>query len=451
MNEAQRLVAHAISIIATDTQNAIRCLISATLIDPQCADAWYWLGGIQGELGCYEAACVLYNKCLDCDPTHLKALVNLSQRAHWCGKLDESTLAAERALDLDPDNFQAYVNLSLTQSVRGDTKTALESALKARSIADNDQTQLAVSFASLYARNPQSGLRLHEARYENQLKNFLNLPWPRLLDQEIDGASIAVISEQGIGDTLSFTRFVPLLAKRAARVELLVHEPLNRLMSAAMMPYENVRVRVLAQVYPNVDCWTSFMSLPVPLKLTDEEILSCEDIYWPPFATTVDFTRKEASLNVGICWAGNKDCAIEKFRRVNLVDLEPLARVTGVQLYSLQVGESQPDIHNTGFSTFITDLSPFIRDVADTFGLLQKLDLVITTDTAVGHMCGALGIPCWIMYSYLGGDFRIGRNEDGPWWYTNHSIFRQDHRMNWPPVIERIRHQLESLVHAHDA
>jgi len=445
---AEHLTSHAMSIVSSDGQSAVRFLLSATVLDPTYAEAWYNLGVIEGEVGALEASCFLYRKALACDPEHIRALVNLSFRSHWCGRTEEAEAAALRAIEVDFLDYHAWVNLSVIQSVQGRLQESLDSAKRANGIRDNHETKLCLAFAYLYLGDFATGLKYHESRFENQVQNLERLPWPRWAGEDVSEKTVLIISEQGIGDTLSFMRFVPLVAKRARKVELTVHENLLRLVSAAMLVYPNVTVRTITQVYPEADFWTSFMSLPFPLQLSNEEIRGAEDIFWPPFTCPVDYIRKEATLNVGICWAGNPDCAIEKFRRIPLLEFEPLASVPGVQLYSLQIGESYNDIHNSGFSTFISDLKPMIHDVADTFGILKKLDLVITAETSIGHMCGALGIPCWVLCSRVGGDFRIGRNppSSAVGWYPNHRYFQQTNVAGWTGVMESVREALTAAV-----
>jgi hypothetical protein len=179
------------------------------------------------------------------------------------------------------------------------------------------------------------------------------------------------------------------------------------------------------------------MSLPVPLKLSTAEIISQPDIFWPDFRCTVPFKNPSANRHIGICWGGNKDCAIEKFRRVPLKLLRRLADIPGVQLYSLQVGELQPEIHSTGYSTFIKDLSPYIKDVADTFGIIRQLDLVVSAETMVGHIAGACGIPTFLLYSIMGRDFRLGHAGNSIW-YPKHSVFKQENIDDWTQPIEKI-------------
>jgi tetratricopeptide (TPR) repeat protein len=442
MTSAAELTDRAIAICATNTPMAVKLLNTATSLDPAYGRAWRILGDIESQIGCTDAAAILYQRALAVDGEDVASLVNLSKQAYWTENLPLAREAAERALELDLTAYQAWINLSLIESVCGNLDESLDCARRARSIRDNHETQLAMSFATLYSGDFAAGLAFHEARFENQLKGMLEIPIPRWAGEDLAEKSLVIISEQGIGDVLSFMRFVPAAAVAAKSVALMVHPELLRLIDAAMLVYPNVKVFPTAAPYPPADFWTTFMSLPVPLGLSTAEIISQEDIFWPEFRTSSALIRPAAKLNVGICWAGNKDCAIEKFRRVPLRSFAPLALIPGVQLYSLQVGECSNEIHNTGFSTFVVDCAPAIRDVGDTFALLKKLDLVICAETAVGHMTGVLGIPTWILYSTFGRDFRLG-HEGKSIWYPNHRVFKQRTNGDWARVMVGVAAMLE--------
>lgn len=435
----------AMKVISSDAPTAAKLLLSEIYKNPQNAEAYYQLGNLEAAAGALEAACVLYKKALLIDPQHIKAWVNLSFRQHWAGNPEGAIEAANAAIALDITEYLAWINLSVSQSVLGLISDSLDSARRAVALRNNHETRLALAFANLFAGNLSEGLTFHEARFENQLPHLTAIPFPRWTAEDPSGKTILIISEQGIGDTLSFMRFVPLVAALAEKVYITVHPELLRLAAAAMAVYKNVVVAPIQAVYPTADLWTTFMSLPVPLRLSTAEIISQPDLFWPDFRCQVPFKNPYAKFHIGICWGGNKDCAIEKFRRIPLKLFQILANLPGVQLYSLQVGELQPEIHSTGFSTFIKDLSPYIKDVADTFGIVRQLDLVISAETAVGHIAGACGIPTHILYSLMGRDFRLG-HEGKSIWYPNHKVFKQTETFSWEKQMQEIYSTLFSEI-----
>jgi hypothetical protein len=151
-------------------------------------------------------------------------------------------------------------------------------------------------------------------------------------------------------------------------------------------------------------------------------------------------------FRIGICWAGSPANDIDRWRSIAVEQFLELYRVPGVELYSLQVGDAARTLHEVGAAGLIRDLNPWIRDVADSAALLRGMDLVITVESFLGHLAGALGLPCWVLYSHHGGDYRIGRDERGTLWYPKTRIFKQGPDAVWQPVWDRVVGALGALV-----
>jgi hypothetical protein len=215
---------------------------------------------------------------------------------------------------------------------------------------------------------------------------------------------------------------------------------------------ENINFLPSPSNFPGeADAWSTFVSLPFALGLTDDEIKQAPNIEMPRFPIRNYWKVPDRKFHIGIAWAGSPMNDIDKHRNIPVHHFVELYRVPGIQLYSLQVDARKSDLNLWGFSPLIRDLSGYIRDVADTCSILESLDLVITVESALGHICSMADKECWVPYSWLGRDYRIGSNEQAErLWTPKHRIFQQSDDMRWEPVFERIVEALKEKVHGVD-
>ncbi len=162
----------------------------------------------------------------------------------------------------------------------------------------------------------------------------------------------------------------------------------------------------------------------------------------------VSWKVPDQKLHVGISWAGSDLNLINRHRSIPLTYFFELARVKGVQLYSLQIDQPKiREMNDLGGGAFIRDLSSYVRDVVDTMSLLRDLDLVITCESALGHICSTIGKECWIPYSYLGRDYRAGHDPNyDRLWTPKHRFFLQGQSQRWDKAFEQIEHELARKV-----
>jgi hypothetical protein len=211
-----------------------------------------------------------------------------------------------------------------------------------------------------------------------------------------------------------------------------------RVFQHAFVGLPNLNLIPLPAHFPPADFWTTFVSLPFALGLTDADIRAAPGVDMPVFSLPKSWRVPDRKLHIGIAWAGSTANDINIHRSIPLVQFLDLHRVPGVQIYSLQADERAKDIGEQGLTTVIRDLKPYIRDVADTVSLMQHLDLVITIESALGHIAAAAGKECWIPYSYQGRDYRIGNTGTDMIWTPRHRVFRQGKGESWQPVFDRI-------------
>lgn len=449
-------------------QHAYHLFSSAVLVDPTYGNGWYWLGNANSDLNLLPAAVAAWRRGLRCElDTKLRGqmLVNMGWTLHRLGQEDEAYKVICEARELVPDSASAWLNAGIILGTFGKTREAVECAAKGYDLAragrntdlspDDPQIirgepdpvyQMGLAFALLYNGQYAKGFEHFEIRYKYKLHQFLNYPYPQWRGEPEQ--TILLVADQGLGDTLSFARFVPLAAKRARYIHMVVQSELLRAFSQAFADLPNVNIIPLSSPFIPVDGWSTFVSLPHALGLTDEEIINTPQITLPVYSLPTTWMAPDAKLHIGIAYAGSPLNEIDSLRNIPVTQFLDLYRVPNIQLYSLQVGDRAKDSQDSGCMGLIRDLSPFIRDVTDTVALLRDLDLVICCESALGHICSAVGKECWIPYSYLGHDYRIGHFAENMLWTPKHRVFKQDTDQKWQPVFDKIVEALNERVGA---
>lgn len=437
-------------------QHAFQMLGSAMNADPTFADAAYQTGNANSDLNHLPAAIACWRMALDCEmPDQLpqdssnasraKVLTNLGWRLQCLGRSEEAWQVSLEATELDPTLSFAWLNLSIIQTCFGWMEAAVKSARKAYELRPEDATvEMGLAFALLFNRNLAEGFKHFECRYQYKLFNFQKYPYPKWLGEE--GKTLFLVSDQGLGDTLSMSRFIRAACARAKYVHACVHPELLRLLQYACLDIKNLNLLPQPCNFPAADAWTTFVSLPFALGLTDDEIRNTPHIkYDAPRTNSTQWKVPDKKLHIGIAWRGSALNEINVHRSIPVEQFLDLYKVPGIQLYSLQVDENRQQLFDSGSAPAIRDLSGYIRDVTDTLSLLRDLDLVITIESALGHICTLAGIETWVPYSFLGRDYRVGIDGSDQIW-SNYRIFPQDQDMQWRSVFDRLVEALQERV-----
>ena len=281
-------------------------------------------------------------------------------------------------------------------------------------------------------------------------KEFGSLPpfQPPLWDGSfLDGRTILVHAEQGLGDTLQFIRYVPSLHQRGGRVILMCQPPLVRLLTRSP---GIERLLAHGDPVPEFDVHTPLLSLPRLLGTTLESV-PADVPYLEAEPQLVEAWRHRLGsypgFKVGIVWQGNPKFRLDRLRSIPLAQFAPLARVPGVHQFSLQKGPGAEQLAAVTDRFPVTDLGRRLDDFMDTAAVLKNLDLVISVDTAIAHLAGALGIPVWVALPFA-PDWRwlMGR-EDSPW-YPTMRLFRQTRPGQWEDVFHHIAEALQRRLAA---
>jgi hypothetical protein len=255
------------------------------------------------------------------------------------------------------------------------------------------------------------------------------------------GRSLLLLAEQGLGDTLHFIRYARLLKERGARVVLAAQAALGRLL-APHPDWDELFLLGSAEALPHCDFYLPLLSAPVALGTTASTIPCQVPYVWADPSLCAEWRRELAAVDgfrIGIAWQGSRDYLWDRWRSIPLAQFAPLARLTGVRLLTLQKGFGSEQVATVDFP--VVDLSCRLDEVAgafmDTAAVIGNLDLVVTSDTAIAHLAGALGAPVWLAVPFS-SEWRwlLGR-DDSPW-YPTMRLFRQTVFGQWSDVFERI-------------
>jgi tetratricopeptide (TPR) repeat protein len=421
---------------------------SAAVADPTYATAWYQVGNNASDMNFFHAAIAAYRRALQCDnPPEDKAkiLCNLGWRLFTVGRVKEAHTVLMESLELDDKWAHTWINLAQVHGILNQPATALDCARKGFELDPHDPTnEVSLAFALLFNRNLVEGFKHFEIRFKWKLHSFLQYPYPKWTGEA--DQTVFLVADQGLGDTISFSRFVPAAAKRAKYMHLYVQPELLRLFQHAFIGIPNINFLPFGQVMPQADAWSTFVSLPFALGLSDDEIRNAPNIEVPKFSLPTSWMMPDQRLHVGIAWAGSKLNDINNHRSIPLEHFLELNSVPGVQLYSLQVGDHSEDANNIGAAAVVRNLVPYIRDVVDTMTLMRDLDLIITCESALGHIASMVNKECWMPYSYLGRDYRVGHDGTDRLWTPHHRIFCQGEDLRWEPVFRQIAAALRDKI-----
>jgi tetratricopeptide (TPR) repeat protein len=361
---------------------------------------------------------------------------------------DEAMAEFRRALALDPTRPEVYHNLGLLYFSLGDYQAAVECL--DRSLALQPSNRLVLwdrALALLAGGDYARGFAAYDVRFDledpsmgfdRKLRAVRSVPLPLWQGEDPAGRSLYIYAEQGLGDTLQFARFLPMVAQRGARV--LFECPAELMRVFANFPGV-AELRQEGAPLPQADFHLPLMSLPNRLGVTLANLPARVPYLAAPPTGPLLARPPGTRLAAGIVWAGRAQHTNDQNRSLALDDLLALADLAGLGLYSLQKGRRADDIAAIGARGLVRDLGASIQDFADTARLMMQLDVVITVDTAVAHLAGALGRPVFVLLPYT-PDWRwMGAREDSPW-YPTMRLFRQAAPREWPAVVQRVRDAL---------
>jgi tetratricopeptide (TPR) repeat protein len=426
--------------------DAIAAFTQALALRPGYPQAQNNLGRALQARGQLEDARTAYLKALAMDPRNADAASNLGNALTDLGQLDDAIAAFHQAIALKPAYFEAYSNLGVALQAKGRLDEAIAVCRKAVALnPDFTQGHYNLASALLMRGDFAEGWREYEWRWK--LPDF-KPPWrgialPPWEGENLQGKTILVYTEQGLGDGFLAARFVPELASRGGKIVVVCHKSQIGLM-------RNLRGVADAMAWdhalPEADFFVPMISLPRVLG-TARATIPAEVPYLHVDPVAVESWRQRLTeypgFKIGLVWRGNPKP--DPLRSCPLAGLAGLGSVPGTQFFSLQVGEGAVEAKTPPTGLNLIDFSADFVDFVETAACIVNLDLVITIDTAVAHLAGALGRPMWTMLP-VSPDWRWMRDREDSPWYPTMRLFRQTARNDWSDVVARVEAELRARV-----
>lgn len=404
------------------------------------------LGSVERLEGRWAEARLLYQRALKLAPNSPEALSNLANLTADEGDFEKAVALHLQAIDLQPRRAESHGNLANTLLTMGRVEESLRSYQQALALnPSSSEIAFNQAMALLVCGNFAAGWSSYEARLLRPGQRSRQLKAPLWRGEALGGRHLFIHAEQGLGDSLMALRYLPLIEKDGGRVSLMLQDSLHSL--AATLGGFDELLGMDAPI-PAHDLHCPVMSLPRACGTMQLEQIPGDVPYLHVPQELVERARKLAwpggKLRVGLVWAGNPVHANDRRRSIPLELLRPLCAFEGVQFYSLQMGARAYEPERLGLPI---EPLPLTAEMANTAALIGELDLVITVDTAVAHLAGALGRRAWVMIA-ASPDWRwfLGRSSSP--WYPTLRLFRQPETGDWGRVVEDLCLALDELLHS---
>ncbi len=435
-------------------QAALDSYDRAIAIAPDYADAYNNRGLVLKELKQMDAALESYGKSLRLQPHDVSAASNQGNALLYMGALEEALNDYNRALALKPDFVEALSNRGNALMRLHRLDEALQSFDQAIALSpDYAEAHWNKSYVCLLQGDYATGWALHEWRWKSMLaasqRHFAQPLW--LGETSIQGKTLLLHAEQGLGDTLQFCRYIWLIVDQlGAKVVLEVQPPLAALLQP-LSPMAHIISR--GEPLPAFDCHCPLLSLPLAFQTRLETVPAAPSylysepskrLHWQNKLQQKCSAENAALPKVGLVWSGNPDHSNDRNRSLRLAQI--LRHLpSGCQYISLQKEVRQADLESLQQASNVVHFGQELQDFSDTAALCDLMDLVISVDTSVAHLSGALGKPTWILLPHV-PDWRwLLARSDSPW-YPSVQLYRQKNRIDWDGVLTQVAQDLRRTL-----
>jgi len=468
---------HMLGLIAQKNgrgERAVQLLIKAARLDPQRPEILCDLGNAFKSLGRHKDAIKAHRMVLTMLPNSPEAHSNLGTAYKAAGKagkavacfesalkmrpndielnynLGNGLLASERYAEAEevlrqvvyekPDHIRAQINLCAALKEEGRYDAAIRRYQQAiQAVPDSAEAHWNFALTLLATGNYPDGWKEYEWRCHLPGFAMEKMDRPQWQSEDLNGRTLLVHAEQGLGDTLQFVRYLKLLQDLDGDVIFACPDRIKKIVQPAA---GNIRIASLAK-RPDHDLHSPLMSLPrlfneaLPFEPTGGK-------YLQPDPTLSAAWREKLGVpsarRIGIAWQGSTGYQHDDRRSIPLLNFEPLARRKDIQLVSLQQGYGTEQVDEMPWRDRILDMTAemdITHAFTDTLAVMSSLDLVVTSDTAIAHLAGAAGIPVYVALCHL-PDWRWGLKGESSPWYDSMRVFRQKHAGDWTSVFQRI-------------
>jgi tetratricopeptide (TPR) repeat protein len=454
-NQFDALYAHATSAAAgQDFQRAIDLYDQAIALDPSHAEAYYKRGNALKNLGRLDAAITSYSQAIERRPDYAYAYCNRGVVQQSLGLTDAALSSYDQAIAADATDAMAHYNRALLMQDCSRWDAALAGYNQAISIDPGyADAQYNRSLALLFQGDFENGWRSYEWRWKNAQRLSIGIPrnftHPLWLGEEsIAGKRLLLYSEGGLGDTLQFCRYAALCAARGATVFLEVQPPLLGLLANLEGA---LRVIAAGSPLPPFDYQCPLMSMPLAFKTTLDTIPAAPKYLHSDEAKVARWRAMLGERNrprVGLVWSGNPNNTIDLRRSIRLADW--VAHLPSeFQYFRLQRQVREADQATLDSNPFIVSFDDNLLDFDNTAALCECMDVVISVDTSIAHLSGALGRPTWVLLPF-NPDWRWLLDRGDSPWYPTAKLYRQRAAGDWNEVFARVATDLHRKFRSQD-
>ena len=392
----------------------------------------------------YEFSIEFYKKAIELKHDSVESYCNMGVAYSYLNKDEEAESCYKKAIGLNKEYADAYYNLAILDTKHNRINDSLENYEKSVKLDPNPDRIFNLSMNYLLSGNYKKGLKLYEIRTELEKYKLLNIPTfsnPKWDGRPFKGKTLYIYSEQGLGDSIQFSRYIFQVKHLGGEILFKPQAGLERLFRQSHIPAEIIDNNVKNEDI-KFDIHCSIVSLPYLLNSKIDNIpLAKKYLYSDPetFALYKEKYFNNDFLKIGIKWQGN--VVGNGNRAASLENFYKLAKLKNIKLYSLQKDFGIEQLKDKPENIDIINLGETFRDFADTAAAVQNLDLIITIDTSVAHLAGAMNKPTWILIPYCPEWRWLLDREDTPW-YKSARLFRQKEEGNWDEVLDRVYKEL---------
>jgi len=411
---------------------------------PDAVRAWANMGVAQRAKGDCLAAIDCYRHALDIEPGNPTFLGNLGNALIDIGRSEESLAAHAAAVKARPDDVGKLTNYGIALKQAGRTEAALAVLERACNLdPQHAKAQWNRALALLRLGRYEDGWPAFEWRWRIGKMELQYTDTPRWWGERFDGKTLLIYPEQGFGDAIQCSRFIPLARERGGRIVLVCERPLQRLF-AGLPGVDQLVAAGTALAHHDLQC--PIMSLPAVLDVELGSLPPPAELRIPQAANDkAKQWLRGAAPRIGLVWSGSPTHRNDRNRSVVLDRLAPLLEL-GVTVVSLQKEIAPEDRQRLACYGNCLHLGDGLDDFADTAAAVSLMDVVVSVDTSVAHLAGTLGKPVWIMLPFLDTDWRwLAERDDSPW-YPTARLFRQPAHGDWNSVVARICSELRRTM-----
>ena len=421
--------------------------------EPNNPDALHLLGLVAHQTGHHQQAVSLISRAIRLCNSAPIYYCNLGEALRMLTRFEDARAAFSQAIAIDPNFAEAYNNMATTYQHVGEFREALAWCERALAINPNHvNAHYNRALAWLALGDFQRGWAEYEWRWKRE--DYLRGPrdtMPQWDGSPLEGRRLFVRVEQGLGDTLQFVRFIPMLQAMGASFQLAVPPSMAPLLSQSgigpLAPHDTKAapydVHTTLPTLPSL-FGTTLETIParVPYLFADEALVA-------QWRERIERIERIAGFRVGIAWQGNPKFPQDRWRSIPLAEFAPLAQVDGVRLLCLQKNHGLEQLEQLDRAFDVVDLRPEYDAEEGAFlnaaAIMRNLDLVITSDTSLAHLAGALGVRVWVLLG-IGADFRwLSGRSDSPW-YPTMRLFRQARLGDWTELLTRVAGELAAEI-----